>query len=181
MDQLDILRIQARRKASELHEAIGLEPAGAVAAVFKNDTYGVFAVDGTVARSTSYFVGGLELGNNGKASRDLVLLVADDGAERPAGEPVGLENLPGGIGAGDVVRAHFEQRPYGAFSVTGVCVASPRSNDLLVGSWFVTVDGIAAARLQRIELLAPAGSHDIPVPCAMAAWAADADATTLDA
>ena len=177
MDQLDILRIQARRKASELHDAIALEPSGRVVAVFKNDAYGVFAVDGDVARGTSFFVGGMELGNNGKAARELVLLTPDDGAERPAGEPVTLAELPGAVAPGDVVRARFEQRPYGVFSVTGVVVTSPRANDLLVGSWFVTVDGIAAPRLVALEVLGRAGAHDIPVPRAMTSWAADNGAT----
>ena len=185
MDELEILRVQARRKASELHEALALEPSGRVIAVFKNDQYGVFAIDGDIARSTSFFVGGIELGNNGKATRDLVLLTPDDGsladgAERPIGDTVPLDTLPGAISPGDVVRAHFEQQPYGAFSITGVAVKSPRSDDLLVGSWFITSQLISAARLVRIELLAPASAHDIPAPRAMTSWAADNEAPTLD-
>jgi len=180
MDELEILRVQARRKASELHEALALEPSGHVVAVFKNDQYGVFAVDGAVARSTSFFVGGIELGNNGKAVRDLALLTPGDGTERPVGESVPLDELPTALSAGDVVRAHYEQQPYGAFSVAGVCVTAPRSNDLLVGSWFITVDGISAARLTRIELLARAAAHDIPAPRAMTAWAADNDGSPID-
>jgi len=181
MDQLDILRVQARRKASELHDAIALEPAGPVVAVFKNDAYGVFAVAGEVARGTSFFVGGLELGNNGKAARELVLLTPGADVAERHGEAVPLESLPAGISAGDVVAAHFEQAPYGAFTITGVAVASPRSDDLLVGSWFITVDGIASARLAGIDVLARASAHDIPAPRAMAGWSGDGDAPTADA
>ena len=180
MDQLEILRIQARRKASELHGAIAAEPTGTVVAVFNSDQYGIFAVDGVVARSTSFFVGGIELGNNGKATRELVLLTPDDGSERPAGESVTLAELPAAIAPGDVVRARFEQRPYGVFTVTGVVVASPRGSDLLVGSWFVTVDSISAPRLVALEVLARAGAHDIPVPRAMTSWAADNDGAPVD-
>ena len=177
MDQLDILRIQARRKASELHDAIALEPSGRVVAVFKNDAYGVFAVDGDVARGTSFFVGGMELGNNGKAARELVLLRAEEGVGEASGEPVPAEALPGAIAAGDVVAAHFDQHPYGAFTITGVAVTSPRSDDLLVGSWFITVDGIASPRLVSVDVLARAAEHDIPAPLAMSSWAGGTDGT----
>jgi hypothetical protein len=192
MKRLDVLRVPARRKVTELNAALAAQWPGFVEAVFRTDSYGTFAVIGQPTGTATLYVAGIEIGSNGKAGRDLVLLREPEQAEpeRADDETAVADRAAtvASLSAGDAVRAVFEQQPYGPFIVTGICVESPSSSDLLVGSWFLSHAGVPAPRLVAVERIAPAAvegldekGHDIPVPRRMSGWSANRESESASA
>lgn len=78
-----------------------------------------------------------------------------------------------GINHGDIVAATFEQRPYGRFVVTGPAVRTTDGEVVAVGGWFLTIKGVAAERLRNVIVLAPAGTHHLPVAATISSWGTD--------
>ncbi|MFB8004778.1 hypothetical protein [Nocardia sp. NPDC056000] len=172
--ELDISR---RRDVQGLAAALGdLKTGMHVSATFKSDEYGIYLIEGAAVLSVngSYLVGGQPLDSESRKPvsvlRTLTLGItvreADDSA-------VVVEPVTNDVVAhGDLVRATFEQSPYGIFEVTGVAVWAPVGNLFVVGGgWFLTgKSGEQEPRLKGLEILAGRGSHHLHIPSKIDAW-----------
>ncbi|MGG7463861.1 MULTISPECIES: hypothetical protein [unclassified Plantibacter] len=176
MERLEQLRIPARRKAAEIgRQLTETSPESFVRATFTSPGYGTYSIVGSARQVSSLYVAGVELGAAGKPSRDVVALEAQEALDFPTDveavrDRAELAEVVSALQAGDVVHAYFADPSYGPFSLIGVAVASPDGREWLVGSWFLSRKGGPAARLIDLEVVAAAGSHDVPVPAALQFW-----------
>ena len=178
-----------RRDVAGLKSQLGaLAPWDQVSALLKSSRYGDYRVEGYAHESlhgdlvvAGHVLGG-PLGSENRKGEDVMIRKPDnelvglggadeaaDHEQSDAAESGGYEEHEGraleSLAHGDLVRGWFEQKPYGRFAVTGVCTfADDDSDTAMVGEWLLKSGGAAAQRLRDLEILAPAGTHEIPVP-----------------
>jgi hypothetical protein len=179
----DDLTPPGKRNVKALTAFLGeMEQGDAVVATFTTDRYGVFAVRGEVVLSGllgAFTLGSHPLDSNRKPAKSLQLLRTFHSAEREAAR----ESLPSDPAAvdesvthGALVRVTFSEPAYGVFDVSGVVVHSSVDDSLLVGSWMVSTHERVAPRVIAVEVLAPAGAHDLAVPREITSWGNEAAA-----
>lgn len=139
-----------------------IEPPTTIAALFRDDLYGLFAVEGPLTRSdatSKLMVGGWFLEIGLQPSQQLLALVVVDAAAR---EPDTPRIDPCRAAHGTLVRATFEQHPYEQFVVAGHVVETDDRRMSLVGSWILHRDGHINPRLRRLIKLEPQGISEPP-------------------
>lgn len=190
----DDLTPPAKRNVKALTAFLAdLESDDAVVATLATERYGVFAVRGTVKHSAvmgAFAVGGHPLDSNKKPQKALQLARTFHSAEREeaahaetdhSGAALGQgaqesSSAPASAAHGDLVRVTFSEPAYGVFDISGVAVHSGVDDSLLVGSWIVSTAGVTAERVRAVEVLAPAGSHDLAVPREITSWGNESSA-----
>lgn len=179
----DDLTPPAKRNVKALTAALAdLEPDDAVVATLATDRYGVFAVRGKAMASQS--MGGFALGShpldsNKKPVKALQLLRTYHSAERAEAEaalPSEVPAVDAAVAHGALVRVTFAEPAYGVFDIAGVAVHSMVDDSVLVGSWIVSTGGVVASRVLAVEVLAPAGGHEVAVPREITSWGNEASA-----
>jgi hypothetical protein len=171
--------VPSRRNVKALTDAIATVESGTpISAMFLTKRYGAFTIDGAAFISASVktlTIGGRSIEQNLKPHKSLQALQQlepDDGAAPGAGGTAPV------VAHGDLVSVNFTDPAYGAFTVTGVGVASTVSDVVLVGGWFVSQAGTTAPRVVSVEVLAASGTHEYPMPPRIASWGEDAEAAT---
>ncbi|MGW4535387.1 hypothetical protein ACWEOI_30990 [Nocardia sp. NPDC004340] len=164
-----------------------IEPGIRATAAFRSPLFGPHVFTDTVARSEA--IGTLTLGGQPLESSgalrapvpELLTLTTVDGDEdedededtTATSYPDQVRDAIDELSQGDLVKACFEQHPYGHFSITGFVLRAPASNVFVVGGgWFVTEphQRVPADRLIDLTLFSPAGRHDYPVPQPIHRW-----------
>jgi hypothetical protein len=174
MSEWDSLHFSSKRAVKTLNASLAeLSTGSIITAYIRSDSYGPLAVTGALTAGDPPTVGMHDIGVSGKPSRDLWGLELLD--TLPEETPLGVSAST--LTHGDVVRATFQQRPYGDFTILGIAVAAPTGPDFLVGSWLLTRDGADAPRLQALEVVAKAGSHDLAIPARPAVWPSNKENT----
>jgi hypothetical protein len=181
------LTIPSKRNVKGLTASIAaLNSGDLVKAVFSTPRYGVVVLEGRAhfSKTTgSYMLAGRALDANLKPDKSLQLLEIVDSAAAAAVDGVAelsddeLAELPSGdpsdvvpsLQHGDVVAARYFELAYGAFTVTGACVAAP-GQSLMLGTWFVSREGEPAPRLNHVDVLARAGDGALRVPSPITSW-----------
>ena len=178
----DDLTPPAKRNVKALTAFLAdLQPEDAVVATFATERYGVFAVRGLATYSEvmgAFALGSHPLDSNKKPQKFLQLLRTFHSAERAAAEEA-LAAAPSTyatVSHGDLVRVTLAEPAYGLFDVAGVAVRSQVDDSLLVGSWIASTGGAVAERVRAIEVLAPAGAHELAVPREITSWGNEASA-----
>ncbi|AMM20700.1 hypothetical protein AX769_11805 [Frondihabitans sp. PAMC 28766] len=145
-------------------------------ATFTTERYGVFAVRGKAVQSAilgAFTLGSHPLDSNKKPAKALQLLRTFHSAERSEAEadlPAEPPAVSEAVAHGALVRVSFAEEAYGEFDVAGVAVHSAVDDSILVGSWMVSTDGLVSPRVRAVEVLAPAGGHDLAVPREISSW-----------
>ncbi|MFI6776072.1 hypothetical protein [Nocardia sp. NPDC050412] len=182
--ELDVSR---RRDVQGLVAALGdLKDGMHVSATFKFDEYGICLFEGIAVLSVigSFLVGGQPLDSGSRpgtprkpvgALRALTLGITVRDTDNATVVDGSITN--DAVAHGDLVRATFEQSPYGVFEVTGIAVWAPAGNVFVVGGgWFLTSkSGEQAVRLKQLAVLARRGSHHLYVPSKLDAWPSSDD------
>jgi len=181
------LTIPSKRNVKGLTATIAeLKSGELVRAVFSTPRYGVVSIEGRAHFSkttNSFMIAGRALDANLKPDKSLQLLevidpqaaLADDGVAALSDEEVAA--LPSGDPAdvvptlqhGDVIAARYFELAYGAFTVMGACVAAPGAS-LMLGTWFVSRDGVPASRLNHVDVVARAADGELRIPSAISSW-----------
>ncbi|MEU6583970.1 hypothetical protein [Nocardia sp. NPDC046763] len=180
------LDISRRRDIQGLVAALeDLKSGMHASATFKSDEYGIFLIEGTAVSSVtgSYLVGGqpLDSGTRPGAPRKPVgaLRALTLGITARDTDNTAVVDANDVVAHGDLIRATFEQSPYGIFDVTGIAVWAPAGNVFVVGGWFLTSEpGEQALRLKALAVLARQGSHGLHVPSRLVAWPSSDDTET---
>lgn len=187
MPSISELTIPSKRNVKGLTATIAeLKSGELVRAVFSTPRYGVVSIEGRAHFSkttNSFMIAGRALDANLKPDKSLQLLevidpqaaLADDGVAALSDEEVAA--LPSGDPAdvvptlqhGDVIAARYFELAYGAFTVMGACVAAPGAS-LMLGTWFVSRDGIPASRLNHVDVVARAADGELRIPSAISSW-----------
>ena len=187
MPSISELTIPSKRNVKGLTATIAeLKSGELVRAVFSTPRYGVVSIEGRAHFSkttNSFMIAGRALDANLKPDKPLQLLevidpqaaLADDGVAALSDEEVAA--LPSGDPAdvvptlqhGDVIAARYFELAYGAFTVMGACVAAPGAS-LMLGTWFVSRDGIPASRLNHVDVVARAADGELRIPSAISSW-----------
>jgi len=190
------LTIPGKRNVKGLTASIAeLKSGDLVKAVFSTPRYGVVSIEGRAHFSkttNSFMIAGRALDANLKPDKSLQLLeivdpqaaLADDGVAALSDEEVAA--LPSGDPAdvvptlqhGDVVAARYFELAYGAFTVMGACVAAPGSS-LMLGTWFVSRDGVPASRLNHVDVVARAADGELRIPAAISSWGEESGSDEL--
>ena len=180
MTVIDLRVVPARRDVKSMTAQLALlKPGDGISATFKSDKYGIFTAEGPVWRSPTIkalMVGSHLLDSNLRPDANLLALSqfdepADD-LPRPADRDA-VEQKANRVDHGDLVRATFEQEPHGQFTITGVAVHTVDGDIVVVGRWFITIDGQAATRLKDLEVVVIKGAHTLPVPARISSWESD--------
>jgi hypothetical protein len=181
------LTIPGKRNVKGLTASIAeLKSGELVRAVFSTPRYGVVSIEGRAHFSkttNSYMIAGRALDANLKPDKSLQLLevvdmqaaAATDGVAELSDEDVAA--LPSGDPAdvvpslqhGDVIAARYFELAYGAFTVMGACVAAPGPS-LMLGTWFVSRNGVPASRLNHVDVVARAADGELRIPAAISSW-----------
>ena len=187
MPSISELTIPSKRNVKGLTATIAeLKSGELVRAVFSTPRYGVVSIEGRAHFSkttNSFMIAGRALDANLKPDKSLQLLEvidpqaarADDGVAALSDEEVAA--LPSGDPAdvvptlqhGDVIAARYFELAYGAFTVMGACVAAPGAS-LMLGTWFVSRDGVPASRLNHVDVVARAADSELRIPAAISSW-----------
>ncbi|KJC62950.1 hypothetical protein [Agreia bicolorata] len=187
MPSISELTIPSKRNVKGLTATIAELTSGAlVKAVFSTPRYGVVSIEGRahLSKTTNAFMlAGRALDANLKPDKSLQLLdiidpqaaLADDGVASLSDEEVAA--LPSGDPAdvvptlhhGDVIAARYFELAYGAFTVMGTCVAAPGPS-LMLGTWFVSRNGVPASRLNHVHVVARAGDGELRIPAPISSW-----------
>jgi len=190
------LTIPGKRNVKGLTASIAeLKSGDLVKAVFSTPRYGVVSIEGRAHFSkttNSFMVAGRALDANLKPDKSLQLLeivdpqaaLADDGVAALSDEEVAA--LPSGDPAdvvptlqhGDVIAARYFELAYGAFTVMGACVAAPGSS-LMLGTWFVSRNGVPASRLNHVDVVARAADGELRIPAAISSWGEESGSDEL--
>ncbi|KQO07718.1 hypothetical protein ASF06_14230 [Agreia sp. Leaf244] len=196
MPSISELTIPGKRNVKGLTASIAeLKSGDLVKAVFSTPRYGVVSIEGRAHFSkttNSFMIAGRALDANLKPDKALQLLeivdpqaaLADDGVAALSDEEVAA--LPSGDPAdvvptlqhGDVVAARYFELAYGAFTVMGACVAAPGSS-LMLGTWFVSRDGVPASRLNHVDVVARAADGELRIPAAISSWGEESGSDEL--
>lgn len=179
----DDLTPPAKRNVKALTAFLAdLEEDDAVVATFATDRYGVFAVRGKAVKSAvlgAFTLGSHPLDSNKKPAKALQLLRTFHSAEREEAAsdlPAAPAGVDDSVAHGALVRVTVAEQMYGEFDVSGVAVHSSVDDSILVGSWMVSTGGLVSPRVRAVEVLAPAGGHDLAVPREITSWGNDAAA-----
>ncbi|KQM57418.1 hypothetical protein [Agreia sp. Leaf210] len=187
MPSISELTIPSKRNVKGLTATIAeLKSGELLRAVFSTPRYGVVSIEGRAHFSkttNSFMIAGRALDANLKPDKSLQLLevidpqaaLADDGVAALSDEEVAA--LPSGDPAdvvptlqhGDVIAARYFELAYGAFTVMGACVAAPGAS-LMLGTWFVSRDGVPASRLNHVDVVARAADGELRIPAAISSW-----------
>ena len=187
MPSISELIIPSKRNVKGLTASIAELTSGAlVKAVFSTPRYGVVSIEGRAHFSkttNSFMIAGRALDANLKPDKSLQLLeiidpqaaLADEGVAALSDEE--LAALPSGDPAdvvptlqhGDVIAARYFELAYGAFTVMGACVAAPGPS-LMLGTWFVSRNGVAASRLNHVDVVARAADGELRIPAPISSW-----------
>ncbi|SMQ75046.1 hypothetical protein [Agreia sp. VKM Ac-1783] len=187
MPSISELIIPSKRNVKGLTASIAELTSGAlVKAVFSTPRYGVVSIEGRAHFSkttNSFMVAGRALDANLKPDKSLQLLeiidpqaaLADEGVAALSDEE--LAALPSGDPAdvvptlqhGDVIAARYFELAYGAFTVMGACVAAPGPS-LMLGTWFVSRNGVAASRLNHVDVVARGADGELRIPAPISSW-----------
>jgi hypothetical protein len=190
------LTIPGKRNVKGLTASIAaLKSGDLVKAVFSTPRYGVVSIEGRAHFSkttNSFMIAGRALDANLKPDKSLQLLeivdpqaaLADDGVAALSDEEVAA--LPSGDPAdvvptlqhGDVIAARYFELAYGAFTVMGACVAAPGSS-LMLGTWFVSRNGVPASRLNHVDVVARAADGELRIPAAISSWGEESGSDEL--
>jgi len=190
------LTIPGKRNVKGLTASIAeLKSGDLVKAVFSTPRYGVVSIEGRAHFSkttNSFMIAGRALDANLKPDKSLQLLeivdpqaaLAGDGVSALSDEEVAA--LPSGDPAdvvptlqhGDVIAARYFELAYGAFTVMGACVAAPGSS-LMLGTWFVSRDGVPASRLNHVDVVARAADGELRIPAAISSWGEESGSDEL--
>jgi hypothetical protein len=190
------LTISGKRNVKGLTASIAeLKSGDLVKAVFSTPRYGVVSIEGRAHFSkttNSFMIAGRALDANLKPDKSLQLLeivdpqaaLADDGVAALSDEEVAA--LPSGDPAdvvptlqhGDVIAARYFELAYGAFTVMGACVAAPGSS-LMLGTWFVSRNGVPASRLNHVDVVARAADGELRIPAAISSWGEESGSDEL--
>ncbi|MBF4635663.1 hypothetical protein ITJ38_14715 [Agreia pratensis] len=196
MPSISELIIPSKRNVKGLTASIAeLKSGELVKAVFSTPRYGVVSIEGRADFSkttNSFMIAGRALDANLKPDKSLQLLeiidpqaaLADDGVAALSDEE--LAALPSGDPAdvvptlqhGDVVAARYFELAYGAFTVMGACVAAPGSS-LMLGTWFVSRNGVPASRLNHVDVVARAADGELRIPAAISSWGEESGSDEL--
>ena len=196
MPSISELTIPGKRNVKGLTASIAeLKSGDLVKAVFSTPRYGVVSIEGRAHFSkttNSFMIAGRALDANLKPDKSLQLLeivdpqaaLADDGVAALSDEEVAA--LPSGDPAdvvptlqhGDVVAARYFELAYGAFTVMGACVAAPGSS-LMLGTWFVSRNGVPASRLNHVDVVARATDGELRIPAAISSWGEESGSDEL--
>jgi hypothetical protein len=181
------LTIPSKRNVKGLTASLAeLKSGELVRAVFSTPRYGVVSVEGRAHFSkttNSYMLAGRALDANLKPDKSLQLLEVVDMQAAAAADGVAelsddeVASLPSGDPAdvvpslqhGDVIAARYFELAYGAFTVMGACVAAPGPS-LMLGTWFVSRDGVPASRLNHVDVVARAADGELRIPAAISSW-----------
>jgi len=190
------LTIPGKRNVKGLTASIAeLKSGDLVKAVFSTPRYGVVSIEGRAHFSkttNSFMIAGRALDANLKPDKSLQLLeivdpqaaLADDGVAALSDEEIVA--LPSGDPAdvvptlqhGDVIAARYFELAYGAFTVMGACVAAPGSS-LMLGTWFVSRNGVPASRLNHVDVVARAIDGELRIPAAISSWGEESGSDEL--
>ncbi|MDN4642289.1 hypothetical protein QCD70_18735 [Agreia sp. PsM10] len=196
MPSISELTIPGKRNVKGLTASIAeLKSGDLVKAVFSTPRYGVVSIEGRAHFSkttNSFMIAGRALDANLKPDKSLQLLeivdpqaaLADDGVAAVSDEEVAA--LPSGDPAdvvptlqhGDVIAARYFELAYGAFTVMGACVAAPGSS-LMLGTWFVSRNGVPAGRLNHVDVVARAADGELRIPAAISSWGEESGSDEL--
>ncbi|SMG43346.1 hypothetical protein [Agreia pratensis] len=196
MPSISELIIPSKRNVKGLTASIAeLKSGELVKAVFSTPRYGVVSIEGRAHFSkttNSFMIAGRALDANLKPDKSLQLLeiidpqaaLADDGVAALSDEE--LAALPSGDPAdvvptlqhGDVIAARYFELAYGAFTVMGACVAAPGSS-LMLGTWFVSRNGVPASRLNHVDVVARAADGELRIPAAISSWGEESGSDEL--
>ena len=196
MPSISELTIPSKRNVKGLTATIAeLKSGELVRAVFSTPRYGVVSIEGRAHFSkttNSFMIAGRALDANLKPDKSLQLLeivdpqaaLADDGVAALSDEEVAA--LPSGDPAdvvptlqhGDVIAARYFELAYGAFTVMGACVAAPGSS-LMLGTWFVSRNGVPASRLNHVDVVARAADGELRIPAAISSWGEESGSDEL--
>lgn len=175
MNISDILLVPKRRNLKALTTNLSeLTPGDRVSALFRSDLFGPFAVSGVVVRSCStggLLVGGYALDTASewpKPVPDLVMLTAIPIETTSA--PPGLGDSLTELSHGDLVHAHFDQRPYGPYIVTGFALDAPVGRIFTLGARFLTASGSRAPAMHLTGLRRIPNSHSNGIPNRITRW-----------
>lgn len=196
MPSISELTIPGKRNVKGLTASIAeLKSGDLVKAVFSTPRYGVVSIEGRAHFSkttNSFMIAGRALDANLKPDKSLQLLeivdpqaaLAGDGVSALSDEEVAA--LPSGDPAdvvptlqhGDVIAARYFELAYGAFTVMGACVAAPGSS-LMLGTWFVSRNGVPASRLNHVDVVARATDGELRIPAAISSWGEESGSDEL--
>ena len=196
MPSISELTIPGKRNVKGLTASIAeLKSGDLVKAVFSTPRYGVVSIEGRAHFSkttNSFMIAGRALDANLKPDKSLQLLeivdpqaaLADDGVAALSDEEVAA--LPSGDPAdvvptlqhGDVIAARYFELAYGAFTVMGACVAAPGPS-LMLGTWFVSRNGVPASRLNHVDVVARAADGELRIPAAISSWGEESGSDEL--
>ena len=196
MPSISELTIPGKRNVKGLTASIAeLKSGDLVKAVFSTPRYGVVSIEGRAHFSkttNSFMIAGRALDANLKPDKSLQLLeivdpqaaLAGDGVSALSDEEVAA--LPSGDPAdvvptlqhGDVIAARYFELAYGAFTVMGACVAAPGSS-LMLGTWFVSRNGVPASRLNHVDVVARAADGELRIPAAISSWGEESGSDEL--
>ncbi|WNV83594.1 hypothetical protein [Umezawaea sp. Da 62-37] len=165
----DLLTPPARRDVKTMTSRLAELKAGHhVSATIRYEKYGVFRVEGQASWSDcvkNFLVGGLTIESGLKPDKALLALAVGGDDVVSIGEAVSanygeyesVRELIDSVGHGDVVRATFEQKPYGQFTVTGIAVQTADRAVTAVGSMFLR-------RAIHLEVLGTASEFNLATP-----------------
>ena len=196
MPSISELTIPGKRNVKGLTASIAeLKSGDLVKAVFSTPRYGVVSIEGRAHFSkttNSFMIAGRALDANLKPDKSLQLLeivdpqaaLAGDGVSALSDEEVAA--LPSGDPAdvvptlqhGDVIAARYFELAYGAFTVMGACVSAPGSS-LMLGTWFVSRNGVPASRLNHVDVVARAADGELRIPAAISSWGEESGSDEL--
>ncbi|KQP54081.1 hypothetical protein [Agreia sp. Leaf283] len=198
MPSISELTIPGKRNVKGLTASIAeLKSGDLVKAVFSTPRYGVVSIEGRAHFSkttNSFMIAGRALDANLKPDKSLQLLeivdpqaaavAAEDGvaelsdeevAALPSGDPVDVVPT---LQHGDVVAARYFELAYGAFTVMGACVAAPGPS-LMLGTWFVSRNGVPASRLNHVDVVARAADGELRIPATISSWGEESGSDEL--
>lgn len=186
------LVIPPRRNVKAITEALAdLATGDIVRATFVGARYGAVAISGSAAHSASvkaFHLAGLPIESALKPDKAIqsleVTLRASTHWDAEPSEAIppapaeladGLADLVATISHGDLVEAVFSTSAYGEFTIAGAAVWSEVGEQLLVGSWILSTEGVPAPALLVARVIAAAGSHSIGVPARITAVGEDVE------
>ena len=196
MPSISELTIPGKRNVKGLTASIAeLKSGDLVKAVFSTPRYGVVSIEGRAHFSkttNSFMIAGRALDANLKPDKSLQLLeiidpqaaLADDGvaalsdeeaAALPSGDPADVVPT---LQHGDVIAARYFELAYGAFTVMGACVAAPGLS-LMLGTWFVSRNGVPASRLNHVDVVARAADGELRIPASISSWGEESGSDEL--
>ncbi|WP_410876370.1 hypothetical protein [Nocardia sp. A7] len=167
----DILHIAKRRDMRTLNTHLAaLTPGDRVTALFRSEMYGPFAVSGVVVRSCAtggLLVGGYALDTASESPKPVPDLVKMTIA------PIETSNMPialADLNHGDLVHAHFDQHPYGSYTVTGFARDAPVGRVFVLGARLLTRPGSRLPTAHFTEIQRITDSHAVAVPARIVRW-----------